>query len=369
MKRVIGFLSILIIVLIGYYLQPVLFPPAPETKKVEHDQRMVRHKALKHQTIETEGYAEYVKQPVGKFEAKFGQPTKIEDSGFFFQTRYYSLDQGVLEVNVEAGNVSVIKVMSQNGELEPFKFGMTNRQLSEQINLSADFSLDYDEEPVVIELSENDMRYRPLIAFKNDTFAILFFNGDSDKLIGAAYLDIENLLRLMPYQINSGNPLANRIQESNLDWNVLNQQKQTRLIESINQYRMLRKLPVFQTNSTAMTASKDMLKTFLTSPKKVLSQERMEEWETDQSAHLSNLSFELAPAELKKLAKTEEIDYLASLFYSPTVDPLFSLFNWISRDRLNELYDDPNANSLGVAINQESVLVLIQEPEKTKDSE
>lgn len=218
MKRVIGFLSILCIVLIGYYLQPVLFPPTQKQVPVEQKNQVVRHKALKHQTIKTEGYAQYISQPIDTFEQKFGRPTKIEDSGFFFQTRDYELERGILEVNVEAGKVSTIKVMAKKAAIEPFKFGMTSSQLSDQINLSADFALTYDEEPVAIELSENDMRFRPLIAFENNTFAMLFFNSDNEKLIGAVFLDLENLLRLMPYQINSGNPLANRIQESNLDW-------------------------------------------------------------------------------------------------------------------------------------------------------
>lgn len=113
MKRVIGFLSILFLVLIGYYLQPVLFPPTQRKVSVTTTNQVVRHKALKHQTIKAEGYANYISRPIETFEQKFGQPTKIEDSGFFFQTRDYTLDQGILEVNVEAGKISAIKVMAK----------------------------------------------------------------------------------------------------------------------------------------------------------------------------------------------------------------------------------------------------------------
>lgn len=368
MKRVIGFLSILCLVLIGYYLQPVLFPPTQKQVPVEQKNQVVRHKALKHQTIKAEGYAEYVSQSIETFEQKFGQPIKVEDSGFFFQTRDYEHERGILEVNVEAGKVSTIKVMAKKADIQPFKFGMTSSQLSDQINLSADFALTYDEEPVAIELSENDMRFRPLIAFDNNTFAMLFFNGDSEKLVGMVYLDLENLLRLMPYQINSGNPLANRVQESNLDWNVLNEQKQSRTVEAINQYRGLNKLPKLTVTDRTRENSKKLLKSFLTTPKRVLSNERLEEWQTDQGAHLSNLSFELTQAEFKDLAKHDKIDYQSGLFYSPMVDPLFNLFNWISRDHLNELFD-ASERDLGVAIDQENVLILLQEPEKTKDSD
>ncbi|MBO0452729.1 CAP-associated domain-containing protein [Candidatus Enterococcus murrayae] len=368
MKRVIGFLSILFLVLIGYYLQPVLFPPTQGKAPVTSTNQVVRHKALKHQTIKSEGFADYVTQPIEVFEQKFGRPTKIEDSGFFFQTRDYALDQGILEVNVEAGKVSTIKVMAKKADIQPFKFSMTSKQLADQINLSADFALSYDEEPVQIELSENDMRFRPLIAFDNDTFAMLFFNGSNEKMIGAVYLDMENLLRLMPYQINSGNPLANRVQESNLDWNILNQQKQERAINVINFYRGLRKLEKIPTTDSSMNDSKRLLKSFLTAPKKVLDNERLEEWQTGQGAHLSNLSFELSSTEFKDLAKNSKIDYENGFFYSPMIDPLFNLFDWVSHEHLNEAIM-ATETELGVAIDQESVLVLLQEPEKTKDSE
>lgn len=368
MKRVIGFLSILFFVMIGYYLQPVLFPPTQKKIPAAPTNQVVRHKALKYQTIKAEGYANYISEPIETFEEEFGRPIKIEDSGFFFQTREYPLDQGILEVNVESGQVSTIKVMAKKADVKPFKLGMSSSRLSDQINLSADFALSYDEEPVQIELSENDMRFRPLIAFDNNTFAMLFFNGDNEKLIGAVYLDIENLLRLMPYQINSGNPLANRVQESNLDWTLLNQQKQERTINAMNVYRTLRKLEKLPTADGSMTNSKKLLKSFLTTPKKVLETDRLEKWQTDQGAHLSNLSFELTPTEFKDLAKNAKLDYEDGFFYSPMIDPLFNLLDWISHEHLTEIMTTSDSE-LGVAINQESVLVLLQEPEKTKDSE
>lgn len=368
MKRVIGFLSILFLVLIGYYLQPVLFPPTQKKIPVNQTNQTVHHKALKHQTIKAEGFANYILQPIENFEKTFGEPIKVENSGFFFETRNYAFDQGILEVNVEAGKVSVIKVMAKKTEITPFKFGMTSSQFSDQINLSANFALNYDEEPVAIELSENDMRFRPLVAFDNRTFAMVFFNGENEKMIGAVYLDLENLLRLMPYQINSGNPLANRVQESSLDWELLNRQKQSRLIEAINRYRNLYKQPSFAPGEHVTDDSEKLLKSFLTTPKKVLTNDRLEEWQMDQEAHLSNLAFELSPAEFNELAKRDDIDYTEGFFYSPTIDPLFNLFNWISQDHLNKVIDAP-ASELGVAIDQENVLVLLQESEKTKDSE
>lgn len=47
------------------------------------------------------------------------------------------------------------------------------------------------------------------------------------------------------------------------------------------------------------------------------------------------------------------------------IDPLFNLLDWISHEHLTEIVTTSDSE-LGVAINQESVLVLLQEPEKQR---
>ncbi|WP_159721666.1 CAP-associated domain-containing protein [Enterococcus sp. CSURQ0835] len=368
MKRAIGFISIFLCVLIGYYIQPILFPPAtPTVKKIP--EQPLRHHALKYEQIPATGFAPFIGQSVAQFEQTFGLAEKSEPSGFFFETRFYSLATGRLAVNSEEGVVVGINVVAKSEpKVAPFTFGMTNEQLFANMNLSANFGVTYDEEPVAIVLSEDDMRARPLIAFNNQSFAILFFDAQTKKLAAITYLDLEMLLRLMPYQINSGNPLSYRMQDTSQDWQQIDQTTQVHLTELIDAYRQTKRLPKNQQTAGAETASHQLLQNFLQQPAAVLSKSRLEEWQMDQTAHLVNDDFYLTPAEFKKLAQTEKIKYQAGFFYSPVIDPFFSFYYWCSEPAQVALFNG-RAENLAVAVDQQNVLVLKQEFEETKGSD
>ncbi|MBV7390276.1 CAP-associated domain-containing protein [Enterococcus alishanensis] len=366
MKRVIGFVAIFLLVIIGYYVQPILFPRSSVNIPVQPTESSVSHQPLKHTVVESDGFANYIGGSLESFEAVYGLPNSVENSGFFFEIRTYSVESGILEVNIEENKITAIKVLGNQIDSGDFSFGKTIRKLASQYNLSADFSLDFDEEPVMLELSEDDMRHRPLIAFNNDSFAMVFFNGTSEKLIGTVYMDKETLLRFMPYKINSGNPLSSRMQESNLDWSMINQQRQQRTIQSVNAYRLLIDQPVYTNGNNE--DSQRMIVAFLNQPQNYLSTARQEAWDIEQSAYIGNLHFELTEKELKELAEDQKTDFERALYYSPEIDPTFTLLYWLSQTHLTHLFDQADPGKLNIAFSQESVLILIQQP-STEDSQ
>ena len=369
MKRVLGFLSIFIVVLIGYYVQPILFPPDTTSSPVEPSARPAKRNSLKHETVATAGCAQYIGLPISEVEMDLGPPTKIELSGFLFEMRTYPIEGGLLQANVVDGVITALKVMGKENKESPFEFGMTNGDLAEQMTLSSNFAVNYNDEPIDIELTEDDMRFRPLIAFDNGTFAVPFFDGANEELFAVAYLDVETLLRVMPYHIYSGNPLSFQSQENNFDWEQVNQQKEQQVMELVNLYRSFQKQPALET-STAVTAdSKTLLASFLAEPQSVLSRDRQDEWATNSEAHAGNFSFSLRDKEFQNLAKNQAVDQEAGLFYSPVIDPWFSLFNWISQERWADRLLEEGDYQLGVAFDQQNVLVLLQELEQTKESD
>lgn len=366
MKRVIGFVTIFLLVIIGYYAQPILFPRSSVTTPVQPTESSVSHQPLKHSIVESSGFANYIGGSLESFEAVYGLPNSVENSGFFFEIRTYPVETGLLEVNIEENKITAIKVLGDQMDSGDFSFGKTIRRLASQYNLSADFALDFDEEPVMLELSEDDMRHRPLIAFDNDSFAMVFFNGTSEKLMGTVYMDKETLLRFMPYKINSGNPLSSRMQESNLDWTIINQQRQQRTTQAINAYRSLNEQPVYTNGNNE--DSQRMLLAFLNQPQTYLSTARQEDWDIEQSAYIGNLHFELTESELKDLAEDQETDFEKALYYSPEIDPTFTLLYWVSQPHLTHLFDQAESGRLNIAFSQESVLILVQQS-NTEDSQ
>lgn len=369
MKRVLGFISILIIVLIGYYVQPILFPPNTTNTPVESTNRPAKRNSLKHETIATAGCAQYIGLPVSEIEPDLGSPSKVESSGFLFEVRTYQTDGGLLQVNVVDGTIAAIKVIGKETTEAPFTFGMSNSDLAERMTLSSNFAVNYNDESIDIELTEDDMRFRPLIAFDNGTFAIPFFDGSNEELFAVAYLNIETLLRVMPYQIHSGNPLSFQAQENNFDWEQVNHQKEQQLLEAVNFYRSLKDLTPFTSSDASAEDSKKMLDSFLDQPQSVLSRDRQDEWSTSAEARAGNFSFMLSDKEFQKLAKNQLVSQEAGLFYSPVIDSWFSLFEWMSQDRWADRFSEETDYQLSVAFNQQNVLVLLQEPVQTEESE
>ena len=73
--------------------------------------------------------------------------------------------------------VQAIKVIGQGGThpYAPFSIGMTMTDLTELTMIYPNFTLSQNDRSVRFELMEQDMNYRPLVAFDNGTFAVLFF--------------------------------------------------------------------------------------------------------------------------------------------------------------------------------------------------
>ena len=87
------------------------------------------------------------------------------------------------------------------------------------------------------------MNYRPLIAFDNQSFAVLFFTHGKDVLSGITYLSKEYLLTVMPYQMINGQGLS-ILAEQQEEEAVTGKQKT--LTRMINLLRIKEDLPPYR---------------------------------------------------------------------------------------------------------------------------
>ncbi|MGY6462763.1 CAP-associated domain-containing protein, partial [Corynebacterium sp. UMB8791] len=82
------------------------------------------------------------------------------------------------------------------------------------MTIYSNFAFNFHHEAYDVELMEEDMNYRPLVAFDNGSFAVLFFNQRTGGLMAVNYVNKETLLTEMPYQLNEGSPLPVDITQS-----------------------------------------------------------------------------------------------------------------------------------------------------------
>lgn len=80
-----------------------------------------------------------------------------------------------LEVNVRENKVIAIKVFNNDKMIEPFKIDMKLADLSDLMTIYSNFAFNFHHEAYDVELMEEDMNYRPLVALIMAVLQCYFF--------------------------------------------------------------------------------------------------------------------------------------------------------------------------------------------------
>lgn len=361
MKRFLAFIAVFFTVLVTGYLQPVFFPAEKEQPKVQSSGRDTAHNALPYEKIKTSGYAIYTGGATADFIGKFGEPKEKIPTNLNYELWIYGAkDTDYLEVNVRDGRILAIKAFNDTEYTKPFNLGVTLSDLSELTTIYSNFVLTYDNQQYDIELTEEDMNYRPLIAFDNDTFAILFFNQGSGQLTATVYLNAEMLLTIMPYQLYKGTPIAIQTAKTDQTFNLM---KSNQVIRIVNLIKMREGLTAYYVDIESQKKARMLFELLLKEQKSIISADRLEAWSQIQQENIASISFTLTNEEYQKLLKISPLDQrkATGMFTDPVFDPSFTVLYWFSDSLYHSRFAHEENEYIGVAFFQESVLVLLQE--------
>ncbi|MGM0124351.1 hypothetical protein IGI37_001728 [Enterococcus sp. AZ194] len=375
MKRVGLFMSIFVAVLLIFYFEPVVFKNKAE-KPVQTKSETVtplHNTTLKYEELPAKGFSSYINKKASELEKLLGRPEKTYQTGFNYEIRQYKVEnkKARVEANISAGKVVAIKAIGDTKEnITPFTYQMTMGKLSELTMIYPNFSFEYEGEPVNIELMEEDMNYRPLIAFDNQTFAILFFDQNDGELFGVTYLNQEELLTLRPYQIDTMTPSPLINQEDKKKWDEIDKIKATESIKTINFLRELDYLPAYQSSFGQQLLAQKVQTDFLEHADEVLDQQRLEYWRQTQEGESDQFTFSLSGDELAQLVKRTADEPQTGILSEPIIDPTFSLLYWYSDPFLHTRFMHEETELLGISFSKENMVVLMQriDENETKDS-
>lgn len=354
-------------------MHPVWFPPVSNELSSNNEiRRDPPATTLNYEPIQTDGFAQWIGQNLSDFEQVYGSSEAVYSSGFSFIIHQYMLDEtDYLEVNTENNKITSIKIMGkQNQWIQPFQFGMTMNELAKLTMIYPNFSFSYEGKTVGFELMEDDMNYRPLIAFDNGSFAILFFNQKSNEssLDSIVYLDKGTMLKLNPYLITEG-VSPHFVAEDSADWEIINQEKQLHSKQLFQLFRERDQLPNFQLNHEVQMTSEQVLGSFFANPEEHLTTERVQKLHRVQDNIDSDI-FSLTKSETDDLSNAFSLDKSRMYIELPVYDPMFSMLSWYSIPYSHSRYMDSEVESLGIAFSKESVVVLLQKIENnTEDSD
>jgi len=352
------------------YMQPVWFPPVSSEPNKSEIRREPSPTTWNYEPIKTDGYARWIGRNLSDFDKAYGRAEETYSSGFSFVIHRYAMDeQNYLEVTTEKKRITSIKVLGdQSDKIQPFSFGMTMNDLAQITMIYPNFSINHEGRTISFELMEDDMNYRPLIAFDNGSFAMLLFSPNEldNSLFSVIYLDKETLLKLQPYQITEGVPPHFNAAE-NADWEVINQSKEKQSKDLFQLFRMRDGLEAFDLTTDVQIESESLLGKFFANPEDYLTTERAQKLHRAQEAFYSD-NFALSNGEIEDFLKTLDITDAKLYLELPVYDPTFSILSWYSIPYSHTRYMHPTLEALGIAFSKENVVVLLQNAEKITES-
>jgi uncharacterized protein YkwD len=362
-RRGILFGCIFILALFVVYLQPVFFQNVSDSRPLS-DNPVKAPTNLNYEPIKADGLATAIGEPISDFEEEFGSPIRTYRTGYDFEVRVYNHldDQQYLEINTDGESVQAIKVIGEGGAaLTPFSIGMTMTDLTEITMIYPNFSLQENNRSVSFELMEQDMNYRPLVAFDNGTFAVLFFDQATSKLVAVTYLDQSTLLKLSPYQLTEGElPI---FQESKtVDQETAAEEKETLAFVIIEKIRARNNLESFGMALDTHNQAKELVQEITENLADHLTSQRIHTYQKALTSERTN-NFTLTQDEWQDILKDREITVQTAIFEAPVYDPTFTILSWNSDQVIYNALSSEQSDKIGIAFSKENMVVLIQEDE------
>lgn len=229
------------------------------------------------------------------------------------------------------------------------------------------FTLTQNDRAISFELMEEDMNYRPLVAFDNGTFAVLFFDQETAQLQAVTYLDQTTLLKLAPYPLTEGQRPLFQVSQT-IDQAQANLEKETLAFVIIDKIRQQIGLESFSQDTQTHQEAAGLLFDLTNNLSDYLTSQRIHSYQRALSSEKTS-NFVLTNDEWRELLADKELEASASIFEAPVYDPTFTILSWFSNPRFAEHLTYEQSEKIGIAFSEANMVVLVQEDvEGTEDS-
>lgn len=365
MKRFFEFAVCLIIVFSIVYMKPVISSrnqPKPKNDLLVEEVK-VSHKSVPYYELNTTGMANHIGKTEKEFMKEFPDPKKTWHSYHGSKWLVYGDSvHDMYQVEIRNHVVSSVFVLGDEVDSSPFSMGMNLVDLAEITTIFSNFNFEYGDEKYEVELTEDDMNYRPLVAFNNGTFAMLHINQGNGELMAVRYLDKNSLLALMPYQMDQENKVKQALETKPESWDTVNSDNREQLISILNLLREKEKKDTYRLSSKLQVGAAESLKFLAEKPEEVLTDDdRLKLWEEMIAAEDISSTFLLNDKELKNLATQVELKEkeIHGIFYYPVTDVPFMVTNWYGSRFYHEELAHKTDRLIGISFNEEMVMTFL----------
>ncbi|WP_086951588.1 MULTISPECIES: CAP-associated domain-containing protein [Vagococcus] len=374
MKRVIEFFVCLIVVFSIVYMKPVVSAyknPKPKNDLSIEKVKMT-HKSVPYYELNTTGMANHIGKTKDEFLKEFPNPKKTWLSYDKAEWLVYGdSTKDYYQVEIKNHVVASVFVLGSTVDSTPFTMDMNLVDLAEITTIFSNFNFEYGDEKYEVELTEDDMNYRPLVAFNNDTFAILHMNQLTGKLLAIRYLDKQTLLSIMPYQMEQENHVKEKNIDEGHDSKKINDANREQLTTLLNLFREKDEKRSYHLDTDLQVKATKGIQILTEKPETIItSEDHFSDWEKIMKQQSEEI-FLLENEELTKLTKEVDLKNKKNhaIFYAPVTDVPFMITNWYGSRFYHEEIDHKRDSTIGMAFDKDKTLIFFGEEEKKQTTE
>ncbi|WP_100404593.1 CAP domain-containing protein [Bacillus solitudinis] len=192
---------------------------------------------------------------------EFGEPTRIDLSSFGYDWWIYSIsEETLLQIGVDEERVVTVFLSGKAIDSDSF-IGASYETINQKMDLKKDVSVKTNQGSFQFELSDQDLKMRPLVQ-DGDGWAQLYFDSFTEELTSIRIMSKDILILQRPYSILYRGTLPEREELNDEEWRRVEIGNEQQILELTNVIRKRHKLEAFEweepVSNVALGHSKDM---------------------------------------------------------------------------------------------------------------
>lgn len=392
MKTFLRALPLVIIMLCATYWLPEIISknpadiitPKEESESIQSDSFDYQTTDLKPEQLPISGLGSYIGQKVEIFIQEFGEPSRKDPTSYDEEQWIFGEDEtDYIQVGVKNGVITNLFALGSDLNVAPFKIGMSITEVFQIASFYPTYTVESQDEQVTLELTERDLNYRPLIAFNNQTFAVLMMDRSTNNITAVRYLDAASLLQLGVYDngsvvskdsaIKVDEAKQQAISEANKNqvYEIVNILRQRYELTTLNQSDALSEVAqnIFvdyeaqlsrqteESNSAESTSSSESetrdsasIETFILEDEHAPNQDKIDQ--EIQSLTSDQIELTLQETDLK-------LNEVRVLYSNQKTDITWLVTNWFTLETERNFLMDEKMVEIGIAYRDEDILLIL----------
>ncbi|WP_373472161.1 CAP-associated domain-containing protein [Carnobacterium alterfunditum] len=379
---------VFIMLLIVYWLPEVISKNPTDIITPKEESESIQSESFDYQTTDLEpeqlpvlGLGSYIGKNVESFTENFGDPKRIDPTIYGEEQWIFGEHEtDYVQLGVKNGVITDLFALGSDLNVAPFEIGMSITEVFQIASFYPTYSVESQDKQVTLELTESDLNYRPLIAFDNQTFAVLMMDRSTNQITAVRYLDASSLLRLGVYDDGSvvNDDYSIDIDETNQK--VISEANKKQVYEILNILRQRYELSVLNASDALSEAAQtifidqEMQLTLdgdgqLEEEGSFAETSGLSSTETyildDKSRYVEdNTNQEFQPLTSEQiehtLQKTNlELDEVRILYSNQKTDMTWLVTNWLTLEIERKFLMDARMTEIGVAYRGNDILLIL----------